>query len=117
MIKERNAVIKSAIITNDDHGMLSAWVHLDYGGAAQDFGGYNLYSPSEAGKNSRNRAGLFFWRVMQVVGVTRWHFLKGKSVRVKIKDGFIHAIGHIIDDNWFCPSEEFNALSREDDNE
>ena len=41
----KNAVIKKATITNDDHGLLSAWLDLDYGGSGQGFGGYSLYLP------------------------------------------------------------------------
>jgi hypothetical protein len=45
MIEEKNAVIESATITNDDHGLLSAWVYLDFGGSGQGFGGFALYLP------------------------------------------------------------------------
>jgi hypothetical protein len=34
----KNAVIESTEITNDDHGCLSAWVHLNYGGSGQGLG-------------------------------------------------------------------------------
>ena len=35
----KNAVIKTASITSDDHGLLSAWLILDYGDSGQSFGG------------------------------------------------------------------------------
>jgi len=40
----QNATIKSVQLTNDDFGCLTIWVDLDYGGAGQGFGGFNLYS-------------------------------------------------------------------------
>jgi len=40
-----NAIIKSAEITNDYHGVLSAWLYLDFGGSGQGFGGSVLYLP------------------------------------------------------------------------
>lgn len=41
----KNAVITGAIISNDDHGCLSAWIQLNYGGTGQGFGGFVLYLP------------------------------------------------------------------------
>ena len=61
-IEEKNAFITSATITNDEHGVLSAYLHLDYGNSAmQSFGGYVLYLPSEYvdHNNGGNYAGLF----------------------------------------------------------
>lgn len=43
----KNAIIKSARITIDEHEILSAWLDLDFGGSGQSFGGYALYLPSE----------------------------------------------------------------------
>lgn len=62
MSEIKNAVIESVTITNDDHGCLSAWLHLNYGGSGQGFGGYALYLPKRF-KNkddSRNLAGHSF---------------------------------------------------------
>ena len=111
-LKERNAVITAATITNDDHGLLSAWVTLDYGGSGQGFGGYALYLPNDyrEATNQQNYAGHFLWRVMAIAGVTEWGQLAGKTVRVRHDHGKVHAIGHIVRDDWFDPSTEFSAM-------
>lgn len=109
----KNAIIESASITNDDHGLLTSWLMLDYGdGGHQGFGGYALYLPKDFKHHGvMSHAGHFIWRVMEVAEVSEWSRLKGKTIRVKLdKDGFngkIEAIGHIIKDNFFNPSEEF----------
>lgn len=113
MMETRNAIIESATITNDDHGCLSAWVHLDYGGSGQGFGGYVLYQPDifTHSKNQKNYAGHFIWRVMEVAGVSKWSQLQGKTVRVQCDRSRVHAIGHIVKDDWFTPSEDFTRLN------
>ena len=112
-IETSNAIITSAIITNDDHGLLSSWLMLDYGGSGQGFGGYALYLPSSFTNHSpsaRNYAGHWIWRVMEIAGVSRWDQLPGKTIRVRREHSKVHAIGHIVKNDWFNPSEDFARL-------
>ncbi len=110
---ERNAVIKSARITNDDHGLLSAWLDLDYGGSGQGFGGYSLYLPKSYRHHAPggpNYAGHFIWRVMEIAGVSEWSDLPGMTIRVRAEHSHVDAIGHIVKDDWFSPSKDFDAM-------
>lgn len=112
-IETKNAIIESATITNDD-GLLSAWLHLDYGGSGQGFGGFALYLPEPFKHHDvggPNYAGHFIWRVMEIAGVSEWSQLKGKTIRVKCGDSRVHEIGHIVKDDWFNPSLDFGKIA------
>jgi len=107
-VQAKNAIIESAEITNDDHGLLTAWITLNYGGSGQGFGGYALYLPKAfAHHELLSHAGHFIWRVMEVAGVQKWSQLKGKTVRVRATRSGVDAIGHIVNDDWFCPAADF----------
>jgi hypothetical protein len=109
-VEDKNAVITHASITNDDHGILSAWLTLDYGGCGQGFGGYCLYLPKDCKHHTLlSPAGHFIWRVMEVAGVSEWSKLVGKTIRVRAEFDGVKAIGHIVKDDWFNPSEDFAA--------
>lgn len=100
----KNAIISSVSLSNGDHGVLSAWLHLDFGGAGQGFGGYALYAPRNS---ARDYAGKFIWRCMEIGGVHEWSALKGRPIRVRGTSERIEAIGHILEDKWFNPALEF----------
>lgn len=104
----KNAIIEDATITSEERGFLDCWLRLDYGGCGQGFGGYVLYLPKSFQNHKLNSvAGHFIFRVMEVAGVTRWQDLKGRTIRVKAEHSKVHAIGHIVKEDWFCPSEDF----------
>jgi hypothetical protein len=104
----KNAIIESAEITCGDRGFLDCWLHLNYGGCGQGFGGYVLYVPKSFKHfKLESVAGHFLFRVMEIAGVTDWSKLKGKTIRAKANHCGIRAIGHIVNDDWFCPSEDF----------
>lgn len=107
----KNAVIESVSLSKEDHGCLSAWIMLEFGGSVQGFGGYALYPPkSFAHHKIESVAGHFIWRVMEIAGVDLWDQLKGKAIRVKGSRSGIKEIGHIVKDDWFNPEEDFQCV-------
>lgn len=105
----KNAIIKDVRVMIEDHGLLSCYVTLDYGGSCQGFGGYELYNPHFR-YTSKNNAGLWFFRLMETVGVYNLEELQGKAVRAYADNSKVYGIGHIVKDEWFFPQEEFQAL-------
>lgn len=103
-----NAVVKSVSLSNADHGCLSAWVHLDYGGSGQGFGGHALYVKGNA---MPNYTGAFIDEVLRIAGVSEWDRVPGKTLRVEITNGLVSGIGHIINDDWFRPGEMFKKMA------
>lgn len=115
-IEIKNAIIKSTHLGKEDHGIMSAMVTLDYGGAQQGFGGYCLDTYDE---KKKKRVGTeygmrFIMELMAAVGVEKWEDLPGTHVRVKAEYAHIHAIGHIIHDSWFSPEDlgKFNKVKK-----
>lgn len=112
-LETRNAIIQAAEITSDDHGLLTAWLTLDYGGSGQGFGGYALYLPKSFTHHTLlSCAGHFLWRVMEVAGVQKWSELPGKTIRVRCDWSHVSAIGHIVKDDWFYPAKDFEDHRR-----
>jgi hypothetical protein len=111
MIETKNAIIESVSLSTGDRGFLDCWLTLDYGGSGQGFGGYVLYLPKSYSHHElKSVAGHFIFRVMEIAGVTEWDKLKGRTIRVRCEHSKVHAIGHIVRDEWFNPSEDFAAL-------
>lgn len=110
----QNAVIE-AVTLNRCEGFLTAVLTLDYGGSGQGFGTYVLCCPKPMTPHRiESVAGHFICRVLEVAGVMRWEDLKGKAVRVRQRRAGVEAIGHIIDDDWFCPKRDFAEVNNAD---
>lgn len=120
-IETKNARIRSADIFVEDHGILTAFLDLDYGGCGQGFGGYGMdrHVPRDpALKDDRrpDREGVawgmeFIRRVMSTVGVEKWSKLPGTPIRVRSDWGKVHEIGHFIEDRWFHPERDLAHLA------
>lgn len=114
-----NAVIKGTSLGYEDHGILTAWLHLDYGGSQQGFGGYALDSAPDKDDKSMGRKphaafGAFVKEILAVTDAHSWEKIPGKFVRVKREAGFtgdIIAIGHPLKDIWFDPKAVMRGLA------
>ena len=97
-IELKNARIKSTSLGYEDHGILTAFLHLDYGGICQGFGGYCLAGESTS---------VFIEGVLKAVKVSTWEDLPGKYIRVKAERSKVHEISHPLEDTWFNPRKTF----------
>jgi hypothetical protein len=113
-IETQNALIEGAEITFAERGLLDCFITLDYGGAMQGFGGYALYLPKSFDNHTiLSVAGHHIYRIMEIAGVQRWSEMKGRTIRVEGTWSKIHRIGHIVKDDWYCPSEDFRKAKEE----
>jgi hypothetical protein len=94
-----NAKIKDVRIFIEDHGILTMFVDLDYGGSCQGFGGY---------RNDKS-LGFFAKRILEVLGEYDISRCKGKICRVRRERGLAVAIGHPLEDKWFEPGKELES--------
>jgi hypothetical protein len=109
-IETVNARISSTMLGIEDHGIMTAFIHLDYGGAGQGFGGYAFDEwVGERGAGGericKGPYGIEFVRfVLKTLGVESWEKLPGTYCRAKQDNGRVYAIGHVLKDQWFDPS-------------
>lgn len=112
MTEPQNAIIKSVSIMIEDHGILTAFVFLEWPGGGAGLGGFAF---DQAGPNrTRTPAkhlAYFVRRVLETVGVDAWEKLPGKPCRVIGELGeSLQAIGHFMEDRWFRPAQELKEL-------
>ena len=107
-MNEQNAKIDGTHLGLEDHGIMTFFLYMDYGGSGQGFGGYSL--DGKSGTIGHGKSILAIRRILEVIGVTKWEDLKGKYCRVRRGErwnGTIKAIGHIVEDKWFDIEEHF----------
>ena len=111
-IPPRNALITKAWF-DIERGCVVGWLSLDYGGSGQGFGGHVLYLPDDwaHAKGQFNLAGHFIYRCLKVAGVDRWDQIEGKTIRARADYMGVHAIGHILKEDWFCPADDFARMT------
>jgi hypothetical protein len=92
MTEITNAKISKTMLGFEDHGLPTATIYLDYGGAGQGYGGFHLGGPY---------MNKFVVGVLKALDVERWEDLPGTPCRVEQEHSKIHRIGHYLEDKWF----------------
>jgi hypothetical protein len=91
------AKVERTFLGVEDHGILTAWVYLNYGGAGQGAGGYAFDSASKHTRFHKaydsSRVATAFgmeWirRVLLAFGVDSWEELTGRTVYALREPGF-----------------------------
>lgn len=110
----KNAKVTSTMLGVEDHGILSFWIYLDFGGSGQGFGGWALDGkPAVRFSGERQPSatcGAIIAAILKAVGVDTWEALPGQIVRVRGTHSQITAIGHALKDQWCEPAEVFRKL-------
>jgi hypothetical protein len=91
-METKNAKITGTTLGFEDHGIFTCFIHLDYGGVAQSFGGYFL-----------EHYPRMIQDILKTVGVESWEELSGKYIRVMAESHKIYKIGHVIKEIWYTP--------------
>lgn len=111
----KNAIITSTMLGIEDHGIMSFYLYLDYGGSGQGAGGWCLDTPIEQGGTFIRRIGTaggltLIMEILKIANVEKWEDLKGKYIRVKSDYGKVHAIGNILTDKWLDFEQFFKEV-------
>ena len=114
MDETKNALITSTMLGIEDHGILTFRLDLDYGGSGQAAGAYALdaYSEELARRVGTAAGTEFILALLRVLDVRKWEDLKGQHLRVRHSFNGVHAVGHLLKDQWL-DFEEFFAAYRE----
>ena len=100
----KNARIEKTSLGTGDSGLFMFWLHLDYGGLHQAFGGIGLDSPPKEREVGARRIPSAYGmdcivRILEVVGVENWEDLPGKYVRAVVKNDRVVELVNILDDS------------------
>lgn len=85
---EKIARIESTMLGIEDHGIMTAMLHVSYGGSGQGIGGYAFDQyEEETGKRAGTAFGTeWIMNVLRVAHVDEWEKLKGKYIIILNED-------------------------------
>lgn len=83
-VTQQIAKVESTYLGIEDHGILTAYVHVTYGGSAQGIGGYGFDQWDEVLKRRKGAAFGTEWirRFLEAAGVDSWEKLPGRTFYV-----------------------------------
>ena len=93
----KNARIESTMLGIEDHGSMTFFLYLDYGGSGQGMGGYVL----DGGHKPSGHAFGAIRKILETLEVDTWEKLPKQLCRVEADDGKVYRIGHTIKNRWF----------------
>jgi len=105
-----NAKITSTMLGIEDHGVLTFFLYLDFGGTGQGFGGYCLdqYDPVSDKRRSSPKSMDLISLIIKTVGVESWENLPGKYIKVKHDRNKVYGICGIVSNEWMMIEDFFS---------
>lgn len=97
-IEKRVAKIESTHLGYEDHGILTFFLYLTYGGSSQGAGGYVLGEPYTTG---------YIKGILKACGVSSWEKLPGRTIYAYADFGKVYAIENLETE----PGEKFDFSS------
>jgi len=99
----KNAKITKVSLGFEDHGILTCWITLDYGGCVQGFGGYGFsHRPKDKHIGAPDLAD-YILGILTTLNVATWEQLPGTIIRAEADHAGVHRIGHALKEQWFNP--------------
>ena len=98
----RNARITSTMLGKEDHGIMTFFLFVEFGGCGCGIGGYALSGFTPKGLEA-------ITKICEIVGVDKWEDLPNKYIRIK-DNGWgstIDEIGNLMEEKWFNIREFF----------
>lgn len=112
-----NAKITYTHLGYEDHGIMTFYLGLDYGGSGQAAGGYALDDRDPLkdidgiflGRKATKIFGLTVQAILNTLELQKWEDLPGTHIRVKADDGKVYEIGHLLKNKWLNFKDFFTA--------
>lgn len=81
---QRVGKVTETFLGIEDHGVFTAFVHVDYGGSRQGIGGHSLAAEDPKTHKLKHKAdaSVFITGVLRAAGVDSWERLRGRVVYV-----------------------------------